>query len=182
MPFLDETRSIKEISKTNLKMPFQADTRCPFVSIKFNVSAVCEEIENHIEKDYTEDINEGSVFWEYVEILEDGFSVAYSRDPNLNFWEWLPDNYDNFHIWSGIENNFKDREEDTSDEDEDTPEPMPEWMKKWILEQFKAIEEGELDLEKTKEFLEFVHERKDSHYIQDLFKEHMDNMKKKLNK
>ncbi len=218
-------------------MPFQADTRCPFVSIKLNVSTVCEEIENHIEKDYTEDINEGSVFWEYVEFLEDKFSVAYSRDPNLNFWEWFPDNYDNFHIWSGIEKNFKDRDEDTSDDeevevldvfykgnrylvdektnelynedceivgkayktdvarqwvvilssekdtsDEDTPEPMPEWMKKWILEQFKAIEEGELDLEKTKEFLEFVHERKDSHYIQDLFKEHMDNMKKKLNK
>lgn len=47
-------------------------------------------------------------------------------------------------------------EEDTSDED--TPEPMPEFLRKWILEQFKAIEEGELDEEKTKEFHEFVDE------------------------
>ena len=52
-------------------------------------------------------------------------------------------------------------------------------MRQWILEQFKAIEEGELDLEKTKEFLEFVDERKDSHYIQELFKEHIEKGKKR---
>ena len=156
-------------------MPFQADTRCPFVSIKLNVSTVCEEIENLLDKDYDEDISEPSVFWIYVDFLEDQFSVEYSRDPNLNFWEWLPDNYNEVRYWDGMEEYFKDRYEDTSDEDEDTPEPMPEWMRQWILEQFKAIEEGELDEEKTKEFLEFVDERKDSHYIQELFKEHMKN-------
>ena len=43
-------------------MPFQADTRCPFVSITLNVSTVCEEIENLLEKVYDEDINEGSAF------------------------------------------------------------------------------------------------------------------------
>ena len=98
-------------------MPFQADTRCPFVSIKLNVSVVCETIEDVLKRDYTEDINEGSVFWIYVDFLEDQFSVEYSRDPNLNFWEWLPENYNEVRYWDGIEENFKDRYEDTSDEE-----------------------------------------------------------------
>ena len=100
-------------------MPFQAPTRSPFVSIKLNVCAVCEELENLLDKDYDEDISEPSVFWIYVDFLEDQFSVEYSRDPNLNFWEWLPDNYNEVRYWDGIEDNFKDREEDTSDEEEE---------------------------------------------------------------
>ena len=99
-------------------MPFQAATRCPFVSIKLNVCAVCEDLETILDKDYNEDISKGTIFWGYVELLEDGFSVAYSRDPNLNFWEWLPDNYNNVEYWDQIEDNFKDREEDTSDDEE----------------------------------------------------------------
>lgn len=100
-------------------MPFQAASRCPFVSIKLNVCAVCEDLETILDKDYNEDISKGTIFWGYVELLEDGFSVAYSRDPNLNFWEWLPDNYNNVEYWDQIEDNFKDREEDTSDEEEE---------------------------------------------------------------
>ncbi len=117
-------------------MPFQADTRWPFVSIKLNVSTVCEEIENLIDKDYTEEIYEGSAFWGYVEILESEFSSQYSRNTKLDFWEWLPDNYDSEYIWADIENNFKDREEDTSDDEEEScvvcnGSELSHWEDRW---------------------------------------------------
>ena len=62
--------------------------------------------------------------------------------------------------------------------DEYTPEPMPDFLRKWILEQFKAIDLGELDGERTRLFLEFVEKRQDSHYIQELFNQHLENMNK----
>lgn len=100
-------------------MPFQADTRCPVVSINLNVSSVCEELENIIDKEYNEDINEDSAFWVYVELLEDEFSGLYSRNTKLDFWEWFLENYNNVEYWDQIEDNFKDREEDTSDDEEE---------------------------------------------------------------
>ena len=97
-------------------MPFQADNRCGLMKVELNVSKICEELEQLVEKNYTDDIDEGSKFWYYVLILEDKYSVV--ADKGVEFWEWFQDNYNNIYEWNDIEEYFE--EEDDESEDEET--------------------------------------------------------------
>tara|TARA_R100000654_G_scaffold54325_1_gene80506 strand:+ start:322 stop:594 length:273 start_codon:yes stop_codon:yes gene_type:complete len=90
-------------------MPFQADSRCGLMNIEFNVNVILEELEEFLEKEYTESIDEGSKFWKYVEELEQEY-VSWSGCPC--FWDWFPDNFNNLEIpmWKEIKGNFVDVE------------------------------------------------------------------------
>jgi len=89
-------------------MPFQADTRCGFIRVSLNVSVVCEELEQLLEKTYEEDINVGSDFWLYVSQIENLYEEG---NLNIHFWEWFVDNFDNVLSWNTIQDNFKEDEE-----------------------------------------------------------------------
>jgi len=88
-------------------MPFNADTRCGLLDIQFNVSIILEYLEDILEKEYTEDINEGSLFWKYVYELESSFTNACnSHNCVIDFNEWFIDNYNNVYSWDTIDDNF----------------------------------------------------------------------------
>ena len=94
-------------------MPFQADTRVNFMLIKLNVNNICEELESYLEKEYSEDINEGSKFWLYVIYIENEYEAFVDNAVgNTNFWDWfLTDGeYNNVPMWDEIKDNFKDVE------------------------------------------------------------------------
>jgi len=90
-------------------MPFQ-DTRDGTFITQLNVNVIREELEEILEKKYTEDIDEGSTFWCYVSELEFEYNCCineYSTRTNpIPFWDWFLDNYNNIYAYEEIEENF----------------------------------------------------------------------------
>jgi len=101
-------------------MPFQSDTRCGTFITQLNVNVICEELEIMLEKQYTEDIDEGSKFWHYVYELEFEYNCYLNSNPTnpIPFWDWFLDNYNNIYAYEDIEEHFVD-EDEHEDEDED---------------------------------------------------------------
>ncbi len=89
-------------------MPFQSDTRCGTFITQLNVNVICEELETLLEKQYTEDIDEGSKFWYYVSELEFEYNCLINTIKTTTFWDWFLDNYNNIYAWSEIEEYFKE--------------------------------------------------------------------------
>ena len=84
-------------------MPFIADTRCGKWNIELNVAEILGEMESMLEKEYSEDIEEGSKFWLYVIQIEN----ALSSQKNIpDFWQWFLDEYNNVEMWNEIEDLF----------------------------------------------------------------------------
>jgi hypothetical protein len=99
-------------------MPFQSDTRCGTFTVQLNVNVICEELEKLLEKQYTEDIDEGSRFWLYVSELEYSYDSHFNSTTNpIPFWDWFSDNYNNVGEWDYIEEHFVDEDEDEDEED-----------------------------------------------------------------
>ena len=92
-------------------MPFQ-DTECVTFITQLNVNVICEELETMLEKQYTEDIDEGSKFWQYVYELEFQYNCYLSSNPTnpLTFWDWFLDNYNNIYAYEEIEQYFVDED------------------------------------------------------------------------
>ena len=86
-------------------MPFLADSRCGTWKIELNTAEICGELERMLEKGYTEDINEGSMFWKYVIEIENNLNKC---DTMPDFWEWFLDEYNNVVAWNDIQDNFKE--------------------------------------------------------------------------
>ena len=84
-------------------MPFLADSRCGVWNIELNASIILDELELRLEKEYSEDIKEGSNFWLYVIQIENAFP-CHTIMPN--FWDWFSDNYDNVEMWNEIHDLF----------------------------------------------------------------------------
>jgi len=102
-------------------MPFIADTRCGVWKIELNVAEICGEMERMLEKEYSEDIKEGSKFWLYVIQIENDLNGC---DTMPNFWEWFVDNYNNVEMWNEIQDLFveEDSKEDLNKEKEEMME------------------------------------------------------------
>ena len=98
-------------------MPFINDSRCGVWKIELNVSIICAELEIMLEKEYSEDITEGSKFWFYVIQIENTFP-CHTIMPD--FWDWFRDNYDNVETWNEIQDLFVNVEEEEEEEEEDT--------------------------------------------------------------
>ena len=91
-------------------MPFIADSRCGVWNIELNVGEICGELERMLEKEYSEDIKEGSKFWLYVSQIE----YALNRcDTMPDFWEWFltDEEYNNVEMWNEIQDLFLDEDE-----------------------------------------------------------------------
>ena len=97
-------------------MPFINDSRCGVWKIELNVSIILAELEIMLEKEYSEDITEGSKFWFYVIQIENTFP---SHTIMPDFWDWFRDNYDNVETWNEIQDLFVNVEEE-EEEEEDT--------------------------------------------------------------
>ncbi len=93
-------------------MPFQSDTRCGTFEVKLNVNVILEELENLFDKQYTEDIEDGSLFWYYVYELEVEFNNYLNSNSTkpIAFCDWFVDNYNNVYSWSSIEDDFVDED------------------------------------------------------------------------
>ena len=93
-------------------MPFQSDTRCGTFMVQLNVSVICEELQRMLEKEYTQDIDEGSMFWSYVYEIEFEFNCFINSNPTkpISFWDWFIDNYNSIYAFNQIEDNFVDEE------------------------------------------------------------------------
>ena len=91
-------------------MPFLADTRAGVWNISLNVGSICEELESLLEKEYTEDIKEGSKFWYYVMMIERNLN---SCDTMPDFWDWFvcEGEYNNVEEWDEIVDYFVKPEE-----------------------------------------------------------------------
>jgi len=76
-------------------MPFQSDTRCPFMRVQLNTSYIAELLEDLLEMDFVDDTG----FDGYVELIEDEFSCFYCNNPTLNFNDWFLDNYNDYDIY-----------------------------------------------------------------------------------
>ena len=91
-------------------MPFQSDTRCGTFITQLNVNVICEELERIVEKEYKEDIDEGSKFWWYVSELEFEYNCYLNEYPTrtnpIPFWDWFLDNYNNIYAYEEIEEHF----------------------------------------------------------------------------
>ena len=81
------------------------------MKVELNVSVICEALEEMLELNYTEDINEGSEFWYYVERLENHFSNALDKGVEF-FWDSFGDNYDDIRGWHEIYEYFEAEEEE----------------------------------------------------------------------
>ena len=79
-------------------MPFQSDTRCPFMRVQLNTSYIAELLEDLLEMDFVDDTG----FDGYVELIEDEFSCFYCNNPTLNFNDWFLDNYNNYSIYDDM--------------------------------------------------------------------------------
>jgi len=92
-------------------MPFIADSRCGVWNIELNVGEICGELERMLEKEYSEDIKEGSKFWLYVIQIENALNRC---DTMPDFWEWfLTDGeYNNVEMWNEIQDLFVNVEEE----------------------------------------------------------------------
>jgi hypothetical protein len=106
-------------------MPFQSDTRSGTFITQLNVNVIREELEIMLEKQYTEDIDEGSKFWYYVSELEFKYNCYLNSNPTnpIPFWDWFLDNYNNIYAYEEIEEYFVD-EDENKDEDEDEDEEI----------------------------------------------------------
>ena len=79
-------------------MPFEADTRCPYMRVSLNTNYVAELLEDLLEMEYLGNyiLNENELYFKgYVELIEDSFSCYYCNTPILNFTDWFCDNYSN---------------------------------------------------------------------------------------
>jgi len=108
-------RSIQTNNKQT-NMPFIADSRCGVWNIELNVGEICGELERMLEKEYSEDIKEGSKFWLYVIQIENALNRC---DTMPDFWEWfLTDGeYNNVETWNEIQDLFVNVEEEEEEED-----------------------------------------------------------------
>tara|TARA_R110002049_G_scaffold289649_1_gene472640 strand:- start:42 stop:596 length:555 start_codon:yes stop_codon:yes gene_type:complete len=91
-------------------MPFIADSRCGVWNIELNVGEICGELERLLDKEYSDNLIEGSKFWLYVSQIE----YALNRcDTMPDFWEWfLTDGeYNNVEMWNEIEDLFVEEDE-----------------------------------------------------------------------
>ena len=93
-------------------MPFQSDTRCGTFEVKLNVNVILEELESLLDKQYTEDIEDGSLFWYYVYELEVEFNNYLNSNSTkpIALCDWFVDNYNNVYSWSSIEDDFVDKD------------------------------------------------------------------------
>jgi hypothetical protein len=107
-------------------MPFQSDSRYGGFYIQLNTSTICEELEDLLDKEYVCDINEGSVFWNYVYHLENEFNGSFNKNCRLHFWEWFIDNYNNIYAWEHIVDNFWEEVEEEEEEEEEVEEEEEE--------------------------------------------------------
>ena len=80
-------------------MPFEADTRCPYMRVEFNTSYIAELLEDLLEMDF---IEHHTYFDEYLENIEDDFSIQYCKNPTLNFNDWFLDNYDSNTLYDYV--------------------------------------------------------------------------------
>tara|TARA_R110000772_G_scaffold73953_3_gene161393 strand:+ start:737 stop:1060 length:324 start_codon:yes stop_codon:yes gene_type:complete len=104
-------------------MPWNADVRCGMVSIELNVASIIYEMEMWLEKEYTEDIKEGSKFWLYVIQLENSYMEDLFFKGNLNdIQAWLIENYDKVEMWNEIQDFFVEEEEEEEEDTDDKKE------------------------------------------------------------
>ena len=107
-------------------MPFTSNHQSSGVwDIKLNTYKICGELERMLEKDYTEDITEGSLFWMYVIQIENYLNKC---DTMPDFWEWFLDEYNNVEAWNDIQDNFKEDDSEDDSEDDMSDEERKELM------------------------------------------------------
>ena len=116
-------------------MPFLADSRCGTWKIELNTGEICGELERMLEKEYTKDINEGSMFWKYVIEIENSLNKC---DTMPDFWEWFLDDgeYNNVEAWNDIQDYFK---EDIDDSEDDSEDGMSDKEKKELMGNLKFL-------------------------------------------
>jgi hypothetical protein len=92
------------------KMPFVADTRCGFSQVSLNVSVIHEELSDFVDEEDKEyfgelDNEDGSVFYMYVEELENAYTNVLNGNPQTcpKFFDWLYDNYNSMDSWDDVE-------------------------------------------------------------------------------
>jgi len=107
------------------KMPFVADTRCGFSQVSLNVSVIHEELSDFVDEEDKEyfgelDNEDGSVFYMYVEELENAYTNVLNGNPQTcpKFFDWLYDNYNSMDSWDDVEKEMtKIKKEERENED-----------------------------------------------------------------
>jgi len=91
-------------------MPFIVDPRYDDYYVTFNVTAVCDAIEHLIDREYSEDIKEGSAFWLYVCELENQYNYKYDDRDTIPPFKFIEKNFDCMISWCDVEEYFKEME------------------------------------------------------------------------
>lgn len=88
-------------------MPFNADTRCGLSRVEFNISVICEWVEDITDCEYYE--GDEKDLYEYTRQLENYYSNTNDLFQNP-FFEWFCNEYDNVEAWDLIAPSLKCKE------------------------------------------------------------------------